>query len=135
MEAAATPYPWSQDALCGSFEAGDTIFVLEVGDELAGYAVFRLLREEAELLNIAVGRAMQGKGWGRNLLQLSLDSPELAIAETVFLEVRASNQAAISLYQTLGFARYSQRSAYYPLPDSAERENAVLFRWLRFSLP
>ena len=44
-----------------------------------------------------------------------------------FLEVRASNQPALALYQRTGFVAVGQRRAYYPTHTS-EREDAVVMR-------
>jgi ribosomal-protein-alanine N-acetyltransferase len=50
-------------------------------------------------------------------------------AEQCFLEVRASNVAAIALYQGAGFAPIARRNHYYPpvAPDLS-REDALIMR-------
>jgi ribosomal-protein-alanine N-acetyltransferase len=45
-------------------------------------------------------------------------------AETVFLEVRVSNEVAIALYQDEGFNEIGIRKAYYPATDG--REDAMM---------
>jgi ribosomal-protein-alanine N-acetyltransferase len=45
---------------------------------------------------------------------------------TVFLEVRQSNQVAISLYQSMGFECIQKRRDYYPGVDDV-REDAWVF--------
>jgi [ribosomal protein S18]-alanine N-acetyltransferase len=42
----------------------------------------------------------------------------------MFLEVRASNEVAIALYESMGFCEMSIRRGYYPAKNG--REDAVL---------
>jgi ribosomal-protein-alanine N-acetyltransferase len=70
---------------------------------------------EAELLNLAVRPEARRRGVGRALLAL-------LGGRKVWLEVRASNEAAIRFYESQGFRVYGLRKAYYRDPD----EDAVL---------
>jgi len=92
----------------------------------AGFAVARYViasgGAEAELESIAVPRNMRGRGIGRALLGSVIDAAKLHGADRLELEVRASNSAAIRLYQRAGFAKTGRRRSYYRNPD----EDAVL---------
>ena len=46
-------------------------------------------------------------------------------AKECFLEVRVSNDRAISLYRSLGFTQIGERSSYYP--GDTGREDALIF--------
>jgi ribosomal-protein-alanine N-acetyltransferase len=54
-----------------------------------------------------------------------LSAAENAEIESVFLEVRASNAAAIALYEKHGFAAVGRRRGYYDAPV----EDAAVMRW------
>ena len=47
--------------------------------------------------------------------------------ESLLLEVRASNQRAIQVYDTFGFAYIGRRKGYYPSTQS-QREDALVMR-------
>lgn len=94
---------------------------------ILGYAIVQQLGPEAELLNIAVAKNAQGKGIGRQLIQQLSRDLETAGAEQIFLEVRQSNQAAISLYESEGFSELGIRKNYYPLANGKSgREDALI---------
>lgn len=78
---------------------------------------------EAELLRIAVAPEARGQGLGRRLL--SACQRELAGdgLHQLYLEVRASNAAAIGLYEACGWKPCGRRPRYYP-----DGEDAVLYQ-------
>jgi len=47
-------------------------------------------------------------------------------ADTLFLEVRQSNEAAKVLYESEGFCEVGQRRGYYP-HDIHDREDAIVY--------
>jgi len=63
-------------------------------------------------------------GLGRALLREYLTRSKANKAEAWFLEVRAGNSNAISLYESEGFAEYCRRADYYG--TGQDREDAVL---------
>ncbi|MCP4595636.1 ribosomal protein S18-alanine N-acetyltransferase [Neptuniibacter sp.] len=96
-------------------------------DELAGFALFSTVLDEAELLQVAVDPDYQRRGLSYALLQEALAQLSAAGISKVMLEVRESNAAAIALYVKLGFTEDGRRKDYYPaLIKGAEREDAVL---------
>jgi ribosomal-protein-alanine N-acetyltransferase len=84
---------------------------------------------EAQLLNLTVVGTLRRRGIGRELLRrFLLRATELG-ADQCFLEVRASNSAAISLYSAEGFVPVARRAGYYPASDPGEvREDALVLR-------
>ena len=86
--------------------------------------------EECHLLTLCVHPAFQRMGYGRKLVTLLLDRAASLEAKACFLEVRVSNDRAISLYRSLGFTQIGERSNYYP--GDAGREDALI---LSRSLP
>ena len=78
---------------------------------------------EAELLRIAVDPAHRGGGLGRTLLEACQAELAAQGMTSLFLEVRATNAAAIRLYGACGWVRCGLRPGYYP-----DGEDAALFR-------
>lgn len=84
------------------------------GEDVLGFAAGRQTApDEAEILNIAVHPAARRRGVGKSLLSALL----AALDGEVFLEVRASNETAIRLYQSLGFLPVGTRTGYYTHPS------------------
>lgn len=78
-----------------------------------GYILFWHVLDEIHLLNVAVAPGERQKGIGRALMDhLLAYAAENAVAK-IFLEVRASNVAAIALYDSLGFEHLGVRARYY----------------------
>ena len=61
---------------------------------------------------------------GRALLEHVIDEVEKLGVVTLWLEVRASNVAAIALYESVGFNEATIRRNYYPTADG--REDAII---------
>ena len=78
---------------------------------------------KATLFNIAVDPDYQRQGLGRALLEHLIDELEKRGVATLWLEVRASNAAAIALYESLGFNGATIRRNYYPTTDGRERHH------------
>lgn len=92
---------------------------------LLGYVVAMLGVDEAHLLNLTTTPQHQRQGWGRYLLQALSVWAHTQHAQALWLEVRASNQPALALYQRAGFVAVGQRRGYYPT-HSGVREDAVV---------
>lgn len=92
--------------------------------EVVGYVFCREVAGESELLNIAVAPELRRGGVGRTLLGAALTWAEGRGARETFLEVRASNAAAIALYEREGFRAVGRRPGYYQHPA----EDAILYR-------
>lgn len=115
--------PWSRKSFRDTISYYHTLFlVAELDGEIAGYCGCYQSLEEAEITNIAVRRQLRGHGIGRRLLMelMRLGKEQGAFAYT--LEVRVSNQAAIHLYESLGFVSFGIRKNFYEKP----REDAMI---------
>ncbi len=88
---------------------------------LRGYAAGTVVADEGEVLNLAVAPAFRRRGVARLLLTALLDALHARGAQSLFLEVRASNAAALALYRAFGFRELGRRIAYYRAP----REDAI----------
>lgn len=92
--------------------------------EVVGYVFCREVAGESELLNLAVDPVLRRGGVGRMLLAAAIEWLAFRGARETFLEVRASNAAAIALYEGAGFRAIGRRPGYYQRPP----EDAILYR-------
>lgn len=117
-------HPWTRGNFSDSLKSGYSAWNMLIGDEIIGYALMMMVLDEAHLLNISIAKAYQKQGFGQMLLEKMLAIAKQHQANDMFLEVRASNVAAISLYEKMGFNEMSIRRHYYPAHTG--REDAVL---------
>ena len=92
-------------------------------DEVLGFALLWLLGDEAEVIDLGVLPFSQGQGLGKQLLILLLKCATENGARCVFLEVRAGNIRARTLYERVGFQECGRRVRYY-----SDGEDALLYR-------
>ncbi len=87
---------------------------------LVGYTLYWCVADEVHLLNIAVRPDRRRHGIAKALMAELFAHGRSRSARKVLLEVRASNAAAIALYERLGFEQFNVRPRYY-----ADDEDAV----------
>lgn len=127
IEQAAHVFPWGESLIRKAPNKIAANFVLLVDDRVAGYCFGQNVAGEATLLNIAVDPALQGKGYGKVLLEGFIEQLSALKAEEIWLEVRASNTRAYQLYQALGFNEVNRREGYYPTENG--REDALIMTY------
>ena len=114
---------WKESDFNGMFEVAHTVaFVAQ-----EGFAVARLIAGEAEILTLAVNPEARRKGLGKALVKVMQEWLKSNNADSVFLEVRESNEPALIMYTQAGFVRISERRGYYSNPDGS-RESAIVMR-------
>jgi ribosomal-protein-alanine N-acetyltransferase len=91
--------------------------VAEDPSGLVGYAGLLIPGPEADVQTVGVATSAQGRGVGALLVGALIAQARRRGATTLLLEVRADNQAAISLYRRLGFERIAIRRRYYQPED------------------
>ena len=111
-------HPWSLLQFLDGFNAGHTGWVacreFQGGELIVGFAVVSTVVDESTLLNLCVRPACQNQGVGREILAHLLQEAAANHISKFFLEVRASNQVAIRLYESMGFEQVAVRKDYYP---------------------
>lgn len=113
---------WSEDDFIYRMNASDWRFInltLEDEGRVAAYITATVVADEMNIDSVAVAPEYRRKGYASALIDLAIKEAKAAV---VMLEVRESNTAAISLYQSLGFEKVGLRKNYYERPV----ENAVL---------
>lgn len=117
IEKANFSEPWSENSLrllC-SGEYPSFVICSETG-EVFGYVGTARVLDELQILNAAVRADKRRLGYGRALM-LAVDgyAKENGIISSS-LEVRASNIAAISLYESCGYKKTGIRKGFYRYP-------------------
>ncbi len=114
IEQAVQRFPWTYGNFIDALNSGYLCCVEETDSgEICGYAILRMLVDEAELLTIGVAAVRQRKGLGRAMLGEMLELVRNMCMKRIFLEVRSSNVAAIALYRNTGFCEMGVRRDYY----------------------
>ena len=126
IEAKNYQYPWRENVFKDCFIATSySNWVCEdEAENIIGYAVLSIGAGEAHVINISIAPEVQGQGLGYKMMT-HLIKIATKKAETMFLEVRPSNQGAIHLYNKLGFNEVGLRKGYYPA-ENGQREDAVI---------
>jgi len=126
LEAAAWTRQAYEDLL--SNPGRNCCLVAEIDGEVVGFACFRTVDREAELLNLMVLPQYRRIGVGTHLFERIVVDLRESWVRDVYLEVRHSNIPAMGFYRHFGFEMSGRRPAYYPNPP----EDALTFR-LRLS--
>ncbi len=124
IEEAAHLTPWTEEIFQRCFRAGYFTWGAELSENLIGFVMYSNQAGECHILNLCVHPAYQSRGYGGQLLTHALEDAKQKRASIAFLEVRRSNERAISLYHKMGFVEVGVRKAYYPATEG--REDAIL---------
>ena len=122
--------PWTTGMIAQELSSGRSVyFGVCVNDDavappvLCGYAGIAL-GIDADVMTMGVLPDFRGRGLGRVLMDALIDVARRWGSERVFLEVRESNAAAISLYENSGFEVVGRTKGYFRNP----REDALNMR-------
>jgi ribosomal-protein-alanine acetyltransferase len=118
--------PWPDSAFVEIMALSDKCWAALIEDNIAGYLITQWVLDEVHILNIAVARDRQRQGIARALMN---ELFRIAAADgmcDMFLEVRASNEAAQALYRAFGFQPISSRKRYYSDGEDALIMQAVI---------
>jgi len=128
IERTAYAFPWSRGNFEDSLRNGYFgVCLRHVTGTLTGYCVLMPVVDEMHLLNLCVAPAAQGAGAGLTLLREALRITCLEKLDAILLEVRPSNQRALTLYERFGFVVIGRRKNYYPARHLT-REDAIVMR-------
>jgi len=106
---------WTRSQCAGILPMhGVTLVVADSDDtrSLLGFALYRTVADDAELLLLAVAPDAQNRGIGRKLLTRFIEDTKNKGASKIHLEVRDGNRA-IQFYEAAGFALAGRRRNYY----------------------
>lgn len=126
IEQEANSSPWSEKSFRNELDNPHKVFVVVlVSGQVVGYGGIWLIVDEAHVTNVAVASEHRRLGIGQRIMVQLLDKSKDAGMTCSTLEVRASNAAAIQLYEQLGYRETARRKRYYP----DNQEDAVVM-WL-----
>ena len=114
--------PWSENGLAEELDNPCARFtVAQRYDEVWGYLGAHIVADEMSITNIAVKTEFRRRNVARALLHdAQMFARENGLSR-ITLEVRVSNEAAVSLYESMGFVKDGIRPRFYehPTEDAA----------------
>ena len=115
--------PWSYRAICdfASFNS-NRILVAINKKEVVGYITYSVVLDEVQIANVAVHPSHRRQGIANKLLSYLCNEAKNSKMSLIMLEVRQSNEAAIKIYNKLGYIEVGRRNNYYKNPA----EDAIL---------
>ena len=117
--------PWSANSITAELNNPLSLWIVAVeGDQLAGYVGSQSVMGWADMMNIAVAPSFRRQGVAENMISQLIARLMENTVSCLTLEVRASNDPAILLYQKLGFQQVGRRPNYYRNP----KEDALIMR-------
>jgi ribosomal-protein-alanine N-acetyltransferase len=124
IERRAYAFPWGPGIFRDCLRVGYCCWCYEVDGEIHGYGVMSVAAGESHILNLTVRPESQRQGIGIKLMKHFMQLACRHNADTIMLEVRPSNVAAVKLYEKMGFNEIGVRRNYYPAGEG--REDALL---------
>lgn len=112
--------PWKLSDFSSMFGSGGFGFLIEDDGIILGFVFAQTVDVQTEIFRLGTLPAFRHHGHAERLLE-ALEK-KLSMPHTLFLEVRASNKAAQSLYLKKGFTQIAERENYYSSPS----ENAII---------
>ena len=123
IEVRAYPTPWSRSMFASELAKPSSICLGAFeGDQLVGYMINSRYVDAWHVMNVAVDPELQRRGIASALIRRLFELTEGDERRGYTLEVRVSNDGAISLYQGLGFEPRGVRRGYY----TDNREDALI---------
>jgi ribosomal-protein-alanine N-acetyltransferase len=116
LEREAFVHPWSEEALALLCTDAAFAYVILEGERALSYGGMMCVAGEGQITNIAVAPDKRRCGYGRAIVDALIRDAKARDLEQIALEVRASNEAAIALYKSLGFFEAGKRKHFYKNP-------------------
>lgn len=116
IEELSFPIPWSRNSFLYELLENERAIYLIAKNEFGrviGYIGMWVIFDEGHITNLAVHPIYRRRGAGRALLLTLTDTARQHGVQHLTLEVRASNIAAQTLYEKIGFVRMGIRRKYY----------------------
>ena len=131
LEAANFSAPWDEASIRGELDNPLALWLAAVGEAdvgeerpVLGYVGSQSCFEDADILNICVRPEARRRGLAEALMTELERRLIPKGVEKITLEVRASNEPAIRLYEKLGYSQVGTRKNYYEKP----REDALIMQ-------
>jgi ribosomal-protein-alanine N-acetyltransferase len=127
IERVAFSNPWSTDMVKKELtQEWSTVLLAEEYSaglwHLRGFSIFWLVHDEQHVLNVATDPAQRRRGFGRRVMEATLEVGRQHRCRISTLEVRRGNLPALEMYKNLGFRPVGMRPNYY----ADDQEDAVV---------
>jgi len=123
IEQRAYRTPWSRSMFASELAKASSVCIGAFDDEqLIGYVINSRYVDAWHIMNVAVDPDFRHRGVATRLLERVFELTKDDQRRGYTLEVRVSNDRAISLYEKLGFVRQGIRRGYY----TDNREDALI---------
>ena len=128
IERQSFAWPWNRLSFLGELASRHTYsYMVKLCDntyaeKVIAYIFFRQVKEELNVLKIAVTPSWRSRGIASRLLKKCFTVGVRRGARSVFLEVRPSNASAMALYRKKGFRLIGRKPNYY----TDTREDALV---------
>ena len=117
--------PWSENSIASELHNALSLWLVAVdGERVAGYVGSQTVMDESDMMNVAVHPDYRKQGIATALIVGLVEELRNRGSHCLTLEVRASNETAISVYRKLEFQEVGRRKNYYRNP----REDALILR-------
>ena len=117
--------PWSEKSVASELENPLSRWLVALdGEMVAGYVGSQTVLDETDMMNVAVHPDFRRQGVARALILALTEELKNRGSRCLTLEVRASNDPARALYESLGFVLVGIRRNYYHNP----KEDALILR-------
>ena len=121
-----TPRPWSSTEFAAQLDSP----LSQLFTAPHGFALVRVIADEAELLTIATDPDHRRQGHAHRILAQMHSALDVRNVNVTFLEVAANNTAAQALYRSNGYRESGTRRGYYRTPDGAALDALIFERRL-----
>jgi ribosomal-protein-alanine N-acetyltransferase len=125
IERSSYPTPWSRSMFAGELAKPSSICLGAVNadtNQLVGYLIISRYVDAWHVMNIAIADDYRRRGIATRLMERLFEVTSGDGRRGYTLEVRVSNEAAIRLYEGLGFRARGVRRGYY----TDNREDALI---------
>lgn len=117
--------PWSVNSIASELDNRLSLWLVALEDDkVIGYVGSQTVLGETDMMNIATHPDYRKRGIATALITGLMEALEASGSHSLMLEVRASNEPAVSVYRNLGFEEVGRRKNYYRNP----KEDALIMR-------
>ena len=118
--------PWSANSLELLTKEGIGVgMVCSADGNVCAYGGMMVAVDEGQIINIATHPDYRRRGYGKAIVEALIKYAKINGLDSISLEVRESNAAAIELYSSLGFKVEGKRRDFYTKPTEA----ALIMIW------
>lgn len=117
--------PWDENSVASELTNPLSLWLVALeGERVLGYIGSQTVLDESDMMNVAVHPDYRGQGIAAKLIEALVEKLRLRGSRCLSLEVRASNETAVRVYQRLDFQQVGRRKNYYRRP----KEDALILR-------